>query len=359
MGTENTTAQPLELREGDDGSVEVNLEEAGAAQETGTATNESTTTEGGLADEERSIRRDNPDDDDEAGELARAATDEEREAIRERRRQERKDRRQRQRDRFDQMRVELAARDRIIDEMRVRLDTIDRRSTGADMASLDARIRREQENLSYLTNVIADGTKVGNGEAVAQATVQMTEVQQNLAQLKGYKSQLANASKQPKQAQLDPRMVVNASTWMNENPWYDPAKGDADSRQVLLLDQRLAEEGFDPNYPEYWTELSKRVAQVLPHRAAREARQDRDTGAQESGYNAPASRGKPSRSVVTGSSSTSAVSNSRPGTSFRLSPERVQALKDAGMWDDPVARDKAIRQYRSYDAEQASSAGRR
>ena len=32
-----------------------------------------------------------------------------------------------------------------------------------------------------------------------------------------------------------------------------------------------------------------------------------------------------------------------------LSRERVQALKDAGMWDDPTKRAKAIRRYADFD----------
>lgn len=364
MGTENT--KELAIRDNEDGSVEVELDEVRAAttegggtESTATDTPDDMATSGAASTagegEDATIRRD-PDTDDEAAELARAANEEERDIIRERRRQERKDRRQRQRDRFDQMRDELTVRDRIIDEMRTRLDTYDRRNTGADLAALDARINREEENLTYLTSVIADGTKVGNGEAVAQATLQMTGVQQNLSQLKGYKTQLSTAARQPKQPQLDPRMVLNASTWMADNKWYNPASGDSDSRQVLLLDQRLAEEGFDPKHPDYWSELSKRVAQAMPHRAER---REGVPAARESGYNPGTSRGKPTRSVVTGSSSNGVANSGRTGSSFRLSPERVQALKDAGMWDDSVARDAAIRKYRAYDAEQAAGANRR
>ena len=34
---------------------------------------------------------------------------------------------------------------------------------------------------------------------------------------------------------------------------------------------------------------------------------------------------------------------------FTLSRERVQALKDAGMWDNPDKRAKAIRNYAEFD----------
>jgi hypothetical protein len=34
---------------------------------------------------------------------------------------------------------------------------------------------------------------------------------------------------------------------------------------------------------------------------------------------------------------------------FRLSPDRVAAMKEAGMWDDPTLRQKAIRNYANWD----------
>jgi hypothetical protein len=293
------------------------------------------------------------------------ATDAEREAIRERRRQERRDKREKARTRDQMFRAELAARDRIIDEMRNRLDAVDRRSSGADMAAIDARIRREEGQITYLKSVIADGTKVQNGEAVAEATMQMTQKMRDLGELQRVKAQLVQTSRQPVQPQMDPRMVVNAAAWMEANTWYNPASGEADSRQVLALDQKLAEEGYNPNYPEYWEELSKRVAQALPHRAGgRPRRQElsetnsRPNGGggapagEEQGYNAAVTQRRPGRSVVTGSGSdgVGATNGSRSQGTYRLSPERVAALKDAGMWDDPVARNNAIKSYREYDA---------
>jgi hypothetical protein len=39
---------------------------------------------------------------------------------------------------------------------------------------------------------------------------------------------------------------------------------------------------------------------------------------------------------------------SRPGE-FRLSSERVKAIKDAGKWEDQTERQKMIRRYAEYD----------
>lgn len=34
---------------------------------------------------------------------------------------------------------------------------------------------------------------------------------------------------------------------------------------------------------------------------------------------------------------------------FRLSSERVKALKDAGIWDNPAERAEAVKRFREYD----------
>jgi 2-polyprenyl-6-methoxyphenol hydroxylase-like FAD-dependent oxidoreductase len=37
------------------------------------------------------------------------------------------------------------------------------------------------------------------------------------------------------------------------------------------------------------------------------------------------------------------------GRVYTLSPDRVKAIKDAGMWDDVAERNKMIKTYREYD----------
>jgi hypothetical protein len=41
--------------------------------------------------------------------------------------------------------------------------------------------------------------------------------------------------------------------------------------------------------------------------------------------------------------------SNKSSTTITLSRERVQAIKDAGKWDDPIARSKAIKAYAAYD----------
>jgi len=263
-------------------------------------------------------------------ELSEASDDEEREEIRARRREERRNRKINQREREDTLRRELAARDSIINEMRGRLDAVERRNTGSEVAQIEQAKKQTAQAYAYYKDQIRIATEAGNGTAVAEATEKLIQSQRKFDQLTSYEQ----AYKQKGQATqpLDPRLVNHAQEWMTRNKWYDPSAKDPDSRITLTVDQQLAEEGWDPTTKEYWQELETRVKKYLPHRANR----------------GKISSDRP-RSVVTGSGR-EGVSVSSAG-SYKLSAERVNALKDAGIWDDPKQRAEAVKRFRDYDKE--------
>lgn len=261
-------------------------------------------------------------------ELNDADTDDEREAIRARRREERKHRKEAQRDREDTLRRELASRDAIINELRGKVDGIERRNSGSEMAQLENAKKQTAQAYNFFKDQIRIATEAGNGAAVADATEKLIQSQRKFDELTQYANNIKRQRNTPQT--LDPRLVNQAQQWMQKNSWYDPSAKDQDSDIVLKLDQRLAEEGWDPTTPQYWEELSSRVKKYLPHRASR----DKITSS------------KP-RSVVTGSGREASASSS--GTTYKLSSERVQALKDAGIWDDPKQRAEAVKRFRDFD----------
>jgi len=256
-------------------------------------------------------------------------TDDEREAIRERRRKERHNKKQAQRDREDTLRRELAARDTIIRDLSGRLDMVERRNTGSEMAQLDQEKKKAAQAYNFFKDQIRVGTESGNGAAVADATEKMFQAQRRIDEL----TKFEGAFKQKQQAPqpLDPRLVNHAQQWMERNKWYDPTAKDQDSRITMTLDQQMANEGWNPTTPEYWQELDSRVKKYLPHRTS----------------SGKISNNKP-RSVVSGSGREGS-SSAGATQSYKLSGERVQALKDAGIWDDATQRTEAIKRFREYD----------
>ena len=275
-------------------------------------------------------------DDNEAEEQVNdeSITDDEREAIRARRREERKNRKQHAKEREDTLKRELAARDAVINELRARQDAIEHRNTGSELAQLDTAKRNIAQAYNYYKDQIRVASEKGDGASVAEATEKMIQAQRKFDEIASTEAAFRQAKTAPQP--LDPRLASHAQRWMSENRWYDPNARDQDSLVARTVDQRLAEEGWDPTTEAYWDELSARVKKYLPHRIS------------DGKMNTQA---KP-KAVVAGSGRDSG-SSGKTGT-YKLSAERVQAMKDAGIWDNPEKRAEAVKRYREFDKQQTA-----
>lgn len=262
-------------------------------------------------------------------------TEEERAERTERNRQRRRESKERRKEHIESLKRELAARDSIIQDLNQRMSVVERKSTGSEMAQLETAERQMTTAYNKLREINQQAIERADGKTATEAQERMFQLRQKMEQIQNVKQAMHQREARPQP--LDPRLVSNAEAWMSDNKWYDPSGKDADSAVVLTLDNRLAQEGWDPRTPEYWDELDKRARKYLPHKY-------------NSGYNSNQSN-RGSRGVpVAGSSRNDGGSSS--STSYRLSPDRVQALKDAGLWDDPQARSEAIKRYQKFDKEQ-------
>ena len=162
-------------------------------------------------------------------------------------------------------------------------------------------------------------------QTLAEATEYMIAARTRAQQLSEFKTNASRAINAPKP--LDTRLVSKSQQFLGKNQWYGgPTSNDPDSKVLTALDNSLTAEGWDATTDAYWTELESRAKKYLPHRA---------TGS------GPRKQSNP----MPGGSTPPA----NPGTTFTLSPDRVAAIKAAGMWDDQAARTKMIKSYRDYD----------
>jgi len=271
-------------------------------------------------------------------ELDAAETDAEREAIRERRRRERKSRSARARERVEHLEATLRALEARNQALSQQVAGIQDANAGAQIAQIDTYITQADQAAEHFKSVIAAATTAGNGTEVANATEYMIAARQRAEKLRLFKDNATRAINAPKP--LDPVMVSKSTAFLGRNKWYGgPQSNDPDSKVLTLLDNGLSGEGWDPTTDAYWQELERRAAKYLPHRA------------KPNGASAPA----PQRSAVTGSSTASTPATPNGGRSYTLSPERVQAIKSAGMWDNVAERNKMIKEYRDYDRNNARS----
>jgi len=268
-------------------------------------------------------------------EMDNAETEDEREAIREARREERRLKKElkKQRDLSAQNKIKMLERHNA--ELAERLAKVENTAVSYQFAQIDKAIEDEATRVEYAKMKMLQAAQTGDAAGQVEFLEQLTEAKQRLQQAQHYRQQQLETAKAPKQNvpnEISTEVQQKATKWLKKNSWYDPQARDTDSRIAKVIDQELAGEGWDPSDSEYWEELDSRLSARLPHRYT--------------------SRSGNNKRSAAGPTASSRVANTqggqKPGT-ITLSRERVQAIKDAGAWDDVEKRNKMIRAYQSYD----------
>jgi hypothetical protein len=270
---------------------------------------------------------------DEGGSVDSEETDDDREKIREARREERRLKKDLAKQREASAKHKISALERRNEELARRLAAVENTAASYQFAQLDKSIEDEATRVEYAKMKMLQAAQSGDAAAQVEYLEQLTDAKQRLQQAQHYKKQQLEHAKVPKQNVPNPvasEVQQNATQWLKKNAWYDPQARDTDSRIAKVVDQELASDGWDPSDPEYWDELDNRLSARLPHRYASKG-------------GAPTRRAGP-----TASSRVANTTSAKPGT-ITLSRDRVQAIKDAGAWDDVDRRNKMIRAYAQYD----------
>ena len=295
------------------------------------------------ADDQDDDRRLSENDDDD-GQVD--SNDPERKAIQERRRLEKIERKKRRDEAISRDKLELSFLRKRNDELERRIGSVEQRTHQADLSQFDAQINGARQEAEMAERVIAKAVAAGNGEDVTQAMRYRDQAMQKAQQLAFAKQQAAQQRQTKPADGMDDMTMHYAKEFIQDNPWYDMQGKDEDSAIVLAIDGALMREGFQPNSEEYWEELRDRAARRLPERFKQTERRNdhgEDRAAREEPRQQRQTRGGP----TIGSGREHAPTSTR--TEVYVSPERKQALIDAGVWDDPVLRQKYVKRYAEYD----------
>jgi len=283
-----------------------------------------------LSEEEEQDAKDAESDD----EAAEDGDDEDdRERIREARREERKLKKELQKQREVSAKHKITALERRNEELARRLAAVENTAASYQFAQIDKVVEDEATRVEYAKMKMVQAAQNNDVTAQMEYLEQLTDAKQRLQQAQHYKKQQLEQAKAPKQNvpnELTEEVQKRATSWLKKNSWYDPQARDTDSRIAKVVDQELASEGWDASDPEYWDELDSRLSSRLPHR-----------------YTSKGGSANTKRAGPAASSRTASIA-SKPGT-ITLSRDRVNAIKDAGAWDDPEKRNKMIRAYAQYD----------
>lgn len=276
---------------------------------------------------------DTHDDEDDVDPEHPDADDDERAELRERRRREKNERKQRAREAMQRDKLELDFLRKRNDELERRMSAQEQRAVQQDLSLVDQRLREAQNEAQLAEQVIAKAIAAGNGEDVTKAMRYRDEALARARDLHALKINHSQRQAAPAEPGMDPRVQKLATDFITENSWYDPQGRDEDSAIVLAIDSALVRDGYDPSSPDYWNELRNRASRRLPERFKN---QDSASGKREV-------RGGPR----VGGGKEHVPTSSRK--EVYISPERKQALIDAGVWDNPELRARYIKRYAEYD----------
>ena len=276
------------------------------------------------------------DDDDEGDERLGDSEDDSDEEIANRsrsnvKRQKQRERRQRAKEHADR---ELALLREQNETLLRRVSVIEGHTLASNVSALDQRIAQAQYEAKQAEAIIARAVEAGNGSDVATAMRLRDEAHYEAQQLWQQKQQAEQVRQQHANPGPDPRVVNYAKEWMDANPWYDPSGRDEDSAITKVIDNQLAAEGYNPKDADYWHELTRRVASRIG-----------DDGAE--------TRSNPSkrRAPPTGTTREHAPVSTKK--EIYVTPERKQAMIDAGIWDDVPRRNQMLKAYQAYDKSSA------
>jgi hypothetical protein len=259
---------------------------------------------------------------------------EEREKIREARREERRLKKQLHKEKAKESSSLINMLKKQNEVLNNRLAAVEKKTSGAELARVDKAIEDAGVEVEYAKMQMRNAVASSDGDGVARAEEMLYESRRKLESLQNVKQNATRQMTQPQTQNIqvpDPMVQKMAADWMEENTWYDPHGNNEESQIAQLIDKKLSEEGFDPSSEDYWDELTDRMSRYLPKQGSAKSSQ------------------RP-RSVMTSSGRESTATTK--ANEFRISPERVAAMKEAGAWENTELRQKMIKRFADYDRQQ-------
>lgn len=294
--------------------------------------------EGAPAEPVDPVEPDDADDGDEDTRLAASEDDTEDEIAK----RTRSKRRREHRKRAEQMaRLEREHLLQSVSTLTQRLSHLEGHAVAVNGQTIGQQLQQKLGEIGQAEEIIARATAAGNGNDVVAAMRLRDAAIAEANQLRGVKQQIEQQVQRAQPAhvpqvaapQVSPAVVNFAKQWAEQNPWYDHNGKDQNSTLTRLIDADLMKEGFNPETPEYWDELTARTTDELDVKPARN----------------PARRNAP----PVGGTREHAPATTRK--EIRVTPERKQAMIDSGAWDDPVKRQRVLKAYQEFDSRAANS----
>ena len=266
------------------------------------------------------------DDDDEDARLAESDDDNDEEVSKNQKRRQK--RREVQKRAKEAAQRELETLRQLNADLIRRVSAIETHTANSNAQTLEQKLAQAVAEVQQAEHVIAKATEQGNGDDVVAAMRIRDQAIYEAQRLNAAKQEFEQTRQQSAQPQANPAVMSYAKQWMDANPWYDPQGGDRDSALTKGIDNELAREGYNPASREYWEELTARVSEAI------------------GGNDEPKAKPRRKAPPTGGTREHAPVSTKKE---IYVTPDRKQAMIEAGVWDDPVLRQRYLKAYQAYD----------
>lgn len=235
--------------------------------------------------------------------------------------------------------IQKQARDRTLAELaelrefkratEARFASLETQQLTQSEAQIDERLTKVREDITLADRILSKAIEAGNGDDAAAALRLRDEAKAAEQELVRSKGSVTKA----REGAPDARIVSLSSEWKAANAtWYGVDQGT--TTVANQIDSQVAADGYNPATPAYWQELSRRL----------QARFQPPAAADTPGRKKPPPQGQ-SREHVPQSTRREVY----------VTPERKQAMVEAGIWDDIPRRNKMLKAYADYDRDQSAS----
>jgi hypothetical protein len=285
---------------------------------------------------------------------ARAATDAD--ADNEQTRKKRKtskERRARQKAYAERRERELNFYAKRNEELETKFSELEQRQRRAEGITIGQAITQVDSQIREAERLEAEAIKAQKGEEAVEARSIRESLQAKRVRLVGAQER----AKQPPAdtgSKTPPPEMQAAMAWVVRNKdWYDPKARDEDSALAQTIEDRMTREGkFHPATDAFWEELDRRLqARGVGKRTAGRVQDAEDAEFEEVDEKPEKKEAKKEPKKTGGGPKVSVNGSQRSlkANEVYVSPERKSAMMEAGVWDDPVLRQKLLKKYQEYD----------
>lgn len=244
----------------------------------------------------------------------------------------RKERRERQRRAREAQEQELQYLRHTVGQLSQRVSAQEGYAVQSVEQQLVQQYHATMQEAQQAEHIMAKAMEAQNGEDHTAALRIRDAAMARAQDLRARYDNLQRQKAQPQAGADDAVITQNRNEWLSANNWFDPGGSDPDSAAVRAIDARMQQEGLNPATRGYWQELTRRASEHF-NPTQQQGENDDDPPLRK----APPQGGR--REHVP------------PSTrrEIYVTPERKQAMQDAGVWDDPKKRNQMLKAYAEYD----------